>query len=106
MSYSRANVSNAEMFNRSINMTQDLMAFTGRVNTQQKICVQLFDKLRGTALFLVKLLGNIDDSDEIKQLMHIIEEIYLEIDKSIIESKSIVEELESKYMYTRLRLLF
>uniref|UniRef100_A0A915EHH9 Uncharacterized protein n=1 Tax=Ditylenchus dipsaci TaxID=166011 RepID=A0A915EHH9_9BILA len=83
-----------EMLNKTVDVTQDLGTVISRMNGLRGICNQLFEKLRGTAEFLQNLLNNLEDSEEGRELLRKINEIKLDLDKSMHEARNLVDEVK------------
>lgn len=88
---------NIELMNRSMNVTQDLTTVTKRMQALRQICFKLFEKLQGTGKFLSTILSKFDENKEGQEFMKMISDIRLELDKSLIETKVVAEEFDSKF---------
>lgn len=74
-------------------------AVTARMNALRKICVQLFNKLRGTAEFLENILETLGETEEGRELLEKINDLRFDLDKSLGEARLIADDIQSRFQY-------
>ncbi|KAI1730521.1 hypothetical protein Ddc_03221 [Ditylenchus destructor] len=88
------NISAMDIFNKTSDVTRDLGSLVSQISVLRNVCGQLFEKLRETAGFLRTLLDFLGESVEGRKLLDKINEIKLNLDRSVIEVQSLVEEVK------------
>lgn len=68
-----------------------------RTSALRDICIQLFEKLRGTAGFLNHILQALDQTEEGRELANKIMSLKLDLDKSVQETYTMVGDIQSNY---------
>lgn len=88
-----------ELLNQSLNMTHDLTNNVAKkMNLLRNVCQQLFEKLRCTANFLSVILDKLEqNNEEDLEIIKLISDIRLELDKSMQETNYISNEIDSKF---------
>lgn len=91
----KKNTTSIDFLNKTNEVTQDFNILMNRTIALREVCVDLFDKLRGTADFLNHILELLDQTEEGRELANKIKSLKFDLDKSMQETFNVVDDIQS-----------
>uniref|UniRef100_A0A915PZY3 Uncharacterized protein n=1 Tax=Setaria digitata TaxID=48799 RepID=A0A915PZY3_9BILA len=85
----------ADLFSKSLVLTEDFCEIKKKLSILQSVCTRLFEKLRGTANFLQTLLDELGAGERGKELLAEIETLRIDLDHSLATAIDISRDVEA-----------
>uniref|UniRef100_A0A914UQV3 Uncharacterized protein n=1 Tax=Plectus sambesii TaxID=2011161 RepID=A0A914UQV3_9BILA len=84
-----------DLYNRSVNTTQDLHNLKDKLYLLRTICERLFGKLKGSAEFLKDLLEQLGGSELAKKFADGFDSLHFDLDASMRQAQSLLDEVKT-----------